>query len=376
MANASSRDTRAGFDVYRAAGGDISRDELNRRLFDAGYGPVAERTVTHYRKLLAAGYDRYISINRFDIARASAPYEDASANPRYRFTETDTGVTLVLAKGSKLYEASGRATELGETGAIVRFLDDEYAIGLAKLKPQPGDMVSLRFLEVGRTSTGRIIESDLKSRPALVEVEYSALESLADMHLGSPLPNVRHGFRVAGAADEALTTDVVGRRVYQFFEVVEEARSVVNLVGSSVDAATPSYAPPVLLERLSVASPAEFVLSMSELVKQLLPVGLIGAVITAAATFVDKRKTWHEGSGVQLDNQVKRIDLELKQLAVEQKRAEVELAQAASTLLQQKFPTEQIGAAAIEKAVKQGVIPALRRLGESGVISIDELDEG
>ncbi len=375
MANASSRDTRAGFDIYRANGGDISRDDLNRRLFEAGYGPVAERTVTHYRKLLAAGYDRYISINRFDIARASAPYEDASANPRYRFTETDTGVALVLAKGSKLYEAAGRATELGETGAIVRFLDDEYAIGLAKLKPQPGDMVSLRFLEVGRTSTGRIIESDLKSRPALVEVEYSALESLAEMNLGSPLRNVRHGFRVAGAADEALTTDVVGRRVYQFFEVVEEARSVVNLVGSSVNAAIPSYAPPVLLERLSVASPAEFVLSMSELVKQLLPVGLIGAVITAAATFVDKRKTWHEGSGVQLENQMKRMDLELKQLSVEQKRAEIELAQAASAVLQQQFPTEQVGAAAIEKAMKLGVIPALRRLGESGVVSIDELTE-
>jgi hypothetical protein len=331
--------------------------------------------MTHYRKLLAAGYDRYISINRFDIARASAPYEDSSANPRYRFTESDTGVVLVLAKASKLYEAVGRATELGESGAIVRFVDDEYATGLSKLKPQPGDMVSLRFLEVGRTSTGRIIESDLKSRPALVEVEYSALESLAAMHLGISLPIVRLGFRVSGAAGEALTTDVVGRRLYQFFEVVEEARSVVNLVGSSVDAATPSYAPPVLLERLSVASPAEFVLSMSELVKQLLPVGLVGGVLTAAGAFVDKRKTWHEGSGFQLDNQMKRMDLELKMLSVEQKRAELELAKAASAVLQQHFRAEQVDKASIEKAMKLGVIPALRRLGESGVVSIDELTD-
>ena len=122
---------------------------------------------------------------------------------------------------------------------------------------------------------------------------------------------------MAGAADEALTTDVVGRRVYQFFEVVEEARALANLVGASVDGAEQSYATPVILERLSVASPAEFVLSMAELVKQLLPVGLVGGVIAAAGAFVDKRKAWHEGTSVVLGNQVKRMDLELRQLEIE-----------------------------------------------------------
>jgi hypothetical protein len=36
MANATPRDTRAGFDLYRAAGGSISLDNLNEQLLEAG----------------------------------------------------------------------------------------------------------------------------------------------------------------------------------------------------------------------------------------------------------------------------------------------------------------------------------------------------
>ncbi|HMR94442.1 MAG TPA: hypothetical protein PKE05_02810 [Microthrixaceae bacterium] len=45
MANASPRDTRAGFDIFRSSGGSLSLDELNAQLYEAGYGPVAERTI-------------------------------------------------------------------------------------------------------------------------------------------------------------------------------------------------------------------------------------------------------------------------------------------------------------------------------------------
>lgn len=80
MANASPRDTRAGFEIYRSSGGNLSLDELNRRLAESGHGPVAQRSLNHFRRLLETGYDRYVSINRFDIARASEPYESAAAS--------------------------------------------------------------------------------------------------------------------------------------------------------------------------------------------------------------------------------------------------------------------------------------------------------
>ncbi len=107
MANATPRDTRAGFDLYRAAGGSLSLDDLNEQLIEAGYGPVARRTFTHYRHLIEAGYNRYISINRFDVTRASVAYENASAMGRYRYRETNVGVRIVFAKSSRLFEAFG-----------------------------------------------------------------------------------------------------------------------------------------------------------------------------------------------------------------------------------------------------------------------------
>lgn len=100
MANATYRDCRAGFDVFRRYGGSIARDNLNLELVEAGYGVVSDRAFRHYRKLLRSGFDRYISINRFDISRAAIPFEDASANPRYHFDQTDQGVRLLIAKGS------------------------------------------------------------------------------------------------------------------------------------------------------------------------------------------------------------------------------------------------------------------------------------
>ena len=373
MANASPRDTRAGFDIFRQAGGDITLADLNQKLLDAGYGPVADRSIKHYRSLLTAGYGRYISINRFDIARASAPYDDASSNPRYRYTDVDTGVLMVIAKGSKLYEAAGRATALGETGAIVRIIDAEYTQGLASLKARAGDMVSLRFPESGRSVHGRLVELDLASDPALLEVDYTGLVSLAELEVGLPMPVLRASYRLGGAEDEELTIDVLGRRIYEFFEIVEEARALVNRVASGAGTSAPNYAPPIVLESLRVASPAEFVVSLTGLVQHLLPVGLLTAVIRGAALFIDKRKVWHEGTGVALDNRAKLAETELKELQVEQARAEAELIKAAADSLTREFPAAD--RSEIEQTVRLRIIPPLRSLGESGVESITELDE-
>ena len=72
MANATTRDARAGFAMYLQSSEGITLDVINARLEASGYGAIAQRTLTHYRKLVSAGFNRYISINRFDVARASS----------------------------------------------------------------------------------------------------------------------------------------------------------------------------------------------------------------------------------------------------------------------------------------------------------------
>lgn len=175
----------------------------------ASYGPVAQRTFTHYRHLVDAGYNRYISINRFDVARASVAYENASAIGRYRYRGTDLGVRIVFAKSSRLFETFGQATETGDVGAVVEFAEEGVIDGLRDLKPRPGDMVTLRYLEAGKSVSGRIIESDLKSSPALVEIEYARLTSLANVGAGTALDTKTARFTIVGQGAELQTIDLV-----------------------------------------------------------------------------------------------------------------------------------------------------------------------
>ena len=71
MANATEHDARAGYEIYRAVDGNISRDDLNARLQQAKNNTIANRTFMHYRRLLDANHDEYVPINQFDVGRLS-----------------------------------------------------------------------------------------------------------------------------------------------------------------------------------------------------------------------------------------------------------------------------------------------------------------
>ena len=368
MANASPRDTRAGFDIYRSSGGAVALDDLNGQLVEAGYGPVSQRSYEHFRSLVDAGYTRYVSINRFDVARASAPYENASAMGRYDYRSTDLGVQVVFAKASRLHEASGRAREVGEVGAILQFPDSEVVEGLRKLKPQPGNMVTIRYLEPGRTVIGRVVDSDLKSEPATVEVEYSRLISIATIGLGDALPMSEAEYVLEVPEEQIQTLDVVNRRLFHFFEVLEGLRSVVNEAGAAQP--NPVYAEPPLLTRLSVASPAQLTIDLAPILHFLVPGGLVVAFLKAVGALPAKRKEWYEGTGQKLDNEAKRLELELKQLEADDARVESELRTEIAARLRAQLPASTISDEQLSRSIDENVLPPLRSLGELGVASI------
>ncbi len=373
MANASPRDTRAGFDVYRSAGGAITLDDLNQRLNDAGYGPVAKRTFDHYRKLVDAGYSRYVSINRFDVARAAAPFENASAKGRYDYRGADLGVNVIFAKSSRLFEASGRAIEIGEVGAIIEFAESEVADGLGQMKPQAGDMVTIRYLEAGRSASGRVIEVDLKNEPAVVEVEYARLLSIADIGVGNELPVADTHFVLSGPEDQIQTLDLVGRRLYLFFELVEGVRALSN--SASARQSEPAYAPPPVLKRLTVASPADLLVELVPQMTAMLPLGLIAMVLKAAWDFPAKRKEWLEGTGQAKQNALTDLEIQLKELEVQTKQQEAALRSEMIERALAAFPSSELTDEEAAQAIDDFVLPPLRALGRSGVVSIEPPDD-
>lgn len=373
MANASPRDARAGYSIYRGAGGDIGIDALNASLMNAGYGPVSVRMLTHYRNLRERGFDRYISINRFDVARAASRYEDLGASPRYPYAEVGEGVKILIAKGSRLLRAAGIVDHLGEAGAIVRFVDTESAEGLKRLKVRPGDFVSLQFLESGRTNEGRITEVDSKSVPPALEVQFTELVSLASVEFGVELPRASLRLRLRSVDDSSVTTDQLGRRLFLIFEAVDEIRSIANEASLARQPSAAGYSPPAIVDRLTVASPAETVLVVSDLVKILFPVGIISGLLTVLHKFPAMRKTWHEGTGVSLDNEKKRLATQTDQLDKDKKQAEVELVRAIRDALDSRLPAGPQESVEMERIIETRFISLVQAMADSGILAIDEL---
>ena len=372
MANASPRDTRAGFDIYRSAGGDITLDDLNATLYEAGYGPIAYRTLTHYRNLMEAGFNRYVSINRFDVARASAPFENASGNGRYTYLAADLGVRVIFAKSNKLLETFGRATEIGEVGAMLRFDEREVVDGLRKLKPQPGDMVTIRYLEAGRTIGGRVVEADVKAEPASIEVEYARLISIASVGIGEPLAASEVQFLLSGPEDDVQTLDLAGRRLYHFFELVEGLRALSNEAGAMQ--AHPVYAEPPILRSLSVASPAAVVIMVAEQVTALLPWGLAAGILKAVSSLPEKRKQWYEGTGQKKQNELTNLEIRQKQLGVDLKELDGARQQGEALLgsevlerVRAAFPDSPITDDQVRQIVDDHILSPLRALGRIGI---------
>lgn len=371
--NASPRDTRAGYGIFLAAGGAIELADLNARLVAAGYGPVAPRTYRHYGNLLRAGYDRYISINRFDVARAAKPYENSSASSRYSYRASDLGVSVLFDRSGHLVEAFGRATEIGDAGCLVTFADAETIDGLGRLRPPPGSPVTARFLETGRVTNGRVVEVDLLSRPAVVELEFTRLVSIVDTGAGEALPLVDRAFLLRGRDDVDQTLELVNRRLYNFMELLEGVRALANRAGATQP--DPVYAPPPVLTRLTVASPAVLAVRTAEVVGRLLPYGPAAAVLGAAWRIPALRQEWYETRSAE-DSQLTLLDIEARRIELDNGEHEAALAQGVLRAVRESFPLSSLAEDEIVRLIDEHVLRPLRALGRDGVTEVvDATDE-
>jgi len=325
----------------------------------------------HYRNLVDAGFRRYISINRFDVARAASRYDDLGASPRFRSVETSgEGVLMLIPKPSGFWTSAGTVVQLGEAGAVLQFVDKEQAAALRSAKIRAGDPMVMTFMESGRQTQGRIIEVDVSSEPALLEVQFSSLQSLSDLAEVTPLPTVPLRLRLISSDDSHTTADQLGRRLYVLFELVDEIRYVVNLAAIETGRSDEYSAPPVV-QRLTVASPADAVLLVSQAVRDAFPIGSIAAVLTFALKLPGLRKQWHEGTAIALDNDHKREAKELRALKRQRKALE-------EAVLEELISARRDGRAMpdgvetqLRGTITSRVLPLIGALAEAGVEALD-----
>src|SRR5206468_5917979 len=94
-AMARTEDARAGWDIFKS-GVNESLDDINQQLMALGRAPVSNRMFKHYKRLANAGFDRYVTINRFDTMNLPDPFTDRSVLGRYVFTDSNVQTELIL----------------------------------------------------------------------------------------------------------------------------------------------------------------------------------------------------------------------------------------------------------------------------------------
>ncbi len=286
MANATRRDARAGFDIYRHRNGNIDLESLNIELYKSGYNHIAQRTLNHYQNLIAAGFNRYISINRFDVARASRPYEDMSKLGRYRYRTINQPVRVKFSKNERDVEIPGRIVKSGDVGAIITFPDESVLEELRSRIPRPNMHLNLCTTNAANDINAVVVECDLISSPGLLEVEYDNLVSLAEIIDSMPLKNVLVKFTLESENNNPVAIDVIGKQLHSFFDLIEGVRALLNEAG--IHSEEVAYAAPPIVQEIRVASPAVIILQISS---ELL--GLL-AVFLSLKSFGTCRKTRHK----------------------------------------------------------------------------------
>ncbi len=320
MANATPAAARTGWQLFRLSGFQDDLKTINGRLHEAGYGPVSKRMHNHYRSLAAAGYDHYVPINRFDIARASEPFEGDSATNRYSYVDSRRPLTLTFIRDGHPVEVQGQSRLLSEIGLTVNITGKGRVAGLRQLGARPGEYVAMDMPGPDESLHGRLIgppEFGEEKALAILDIEFTRLHSVTEFSDFEPLASSQWNLKLAAEDGGALGADVFGRRIYYLLELVEISRSMVNEVLASEAQAAKVRATPPGIERLEMDSPIEvtFVGAAAVFGIPLSIFGLIRSGIWAWQKVEDARLT--RASGRRERAEAERVELGNKKLREE-----------------------------------------------------------
>lgn len=357
MANASTKDARAGWEIFRTSGYSIEHDRLNQALSNAGMRTISTRTYQHYRNLHTAGYERYVSINRFDVARASRPYEGAGASSRYGFTTVGTAVRLTFPRGRRIIEAFGRSQRIGEFGVVVVFENHEVANALVRDRPRIGESAGIDFLDPPRHVDARIVEFEHDERAVRIELEFSRLESVVDYVGREPMPVSQFRIRLLPSELDINAVDIVGRQLFYFFEVIEAARAVVNEASSIGNSDT--YAEVANVVSLQRHSPLELVFAVAPIVTAV--TGLAFPILGAAWGYQRIRLTRFDAANQEAVARINKARAE-----VEEVKSEVQVK--ILRQLNSEFDISDDGVSQrLKSLIERDLIETTGSLAESGV---------
>lgn len=114
------QDAQAGWAIFKEFDFTLSLDEINARLMQRGFAPVAPRTFAHYDKLRRFGYEHYIPINQLDVKTLQNPVWDVGSRNRYPIVEARLPVRVVIHTSKESVEFPGHSINISEGTLAIR----------------------------------------------------------------------------------------------------------------------------------------------------------------------------------------------------------------------------------------------------------------
>ena len=195
-------------------------------------------------------------------------------------------------------------------------------------------------------------------------------------------------FRLVTDALDDETIDLVGRRLYLFFELIESARAIVNEIGDSDR--SPLYAGLRFLRDLTIVSSPDITLQIAE--RRRLPSRTpLSAVLLSVKVLIDKRLVWYQGSTEKhiADQNQRRIRQE--ELRTEQEEQALRIARAEAEVrkgrrgsreskarvkadilqgLRKRLPDRKLSPEMVDLIFEKEMAPLLEKLAQTGVTEI------
>jgi len=306
--NAPAASARAGWQYFKDSEFKATHERVNAQLEKLGLPVVSERMYGHYRKLGRAGYDHYVTINRFDVAKATKPFEDETGRLRNVYRSANLAVRLVTRdKDGEPRTATGTAMELSEAGALVR-VRGKQADALNDMGLRQGDYIRVEISGPEGASESRIVSAEYQPAVAVFEIEFVRVRSVAEDLTETAVSAERVKIRMVTDTDGIpIPVDVLGARLYHLFELLEDSRAVVNEI-LMADEREREKAQPAHVETLSVTSPLEIVAVVSIGVAAVIGHAWKGAGVyerwqAANGLRAAARKTDAEAHAIELENQ-------------------------------------------------------------------------
>jgi hypothetical protein len=358
----------AGWDIYKASDYEATLVEINDELLARGLSPVSARMYTHYRKMCRYGYEQYLAINQLDVRTMEDPIWDRALRGRYPMYQVEEAVRVLLLVEDEPTALPGLVQEVSD-GEILLRINGEQAVSAFTAKG------GVWALEAIFTATGEVrlcevskITVDRRLQRVTVRAHFIGPTSARDVLVRQSLAISSFDVTV-GSDPEAPLLGRTAQQVFWLFSATEAVRIATAELIRSLEGGEQVSVPANRVERLSVASPLEAVITLAG------TVGLaMGLLITKA---VGARKTWWEGTKAK--HEAHAAEEEVRRLRWERSRREVmssldvnDIADAIVASLRSELGKEAPTTAPPERSEYD---PALKALVTQALPAISELVE-